>query len=265
MQDAVKQAFGIAGRVSVVTGGASGIGRAAALAFAEAGADVVVIDRNAEGADETAAMIAGASGRALAIGCDVSDAESLRAARTQAEAAFGPADILANCAAVQLRGPLAELSEADWDRAFDINLKGYFLSAQIFGRGMIARGAGAMVHISSIQSLYPSPGAGAYSASKSGIVMLSRQLALEWGPHGVRSNVVQPAWVHTPFSAERYADPAFRAERESKVPLGRIGRPEDIAEAVLFLASPRASYISGTELLVDGGLNCNFAGASRFS
>ncbi|WP_323038358.1 SDR family oxidoreductase [Gemmobacter sp.] len=241
-------------RVCVVTGAASGLGEGIAMAFAAEGARVAILDRNLDAARQVAARM---DGRGIAVVCDVSDPSSIAAAGAQVAATHGLADVLVNCAAVQIRGKLDTLPLADWNALLAINLTGYLQCAQAFGQGMLARGKGAMVHVSSIQGQFVSPNAGAYSTAKAGVSMLSRQLAVEWGPRGVRSNVVSPGWVLTPMSQAMYDRPGVTERRSAVVPCGRIGRPEDIAQAVLFLAGDRASYINGAELVVDGGLTCN--------
>lgn len=253
-------AYGLEGRIAVVTGAGGGIGRAIAEAFAREGAKAVALDHDAGTAGQTAAAIVAAGHQGMAVACDVSDPAEIEAAAAQVAGRWGEADILVNCAAIQRRAPLSRLSAQDWDAAFDVNLKGYFLCAQIFGRGMRAHRAGALVHVSSVQARMPSLDGGSYSATKAGICMLSRQLAGEWGPLGIRSNVVLPAWVRTPMSAEMYDQPGFSEMRSAIVPSRRIASPEDIVQPVLFLASARAGYVNGAELMVDGGLTCIMPG-----
>lgn len=255
-EDYVK-AFGMDGKVCAVTGGAGGIGSAIVAAFVQEGAKVAVLDRGADLPDSVAGV---ASGMARAFACDISDSSTIAEAEQEIRSTLGPVDILVNCAAIQSRGALADLSDEAWDAAININLRGAFLCSRVFGNQMRARGSGVIVHVSSVQAHYPSPQAGAYSPAKSGLSLLSKQIALEWGPDGVRSNTVMPAWVITPMSRPMYERPGFTEARESMVPLGRIGRPEDTAQAVLFLASDRASYITGTDLMIDGGLTCNLMG-----
>lgn len=252
--------YGLAGKIAVVTGAGGGIGRAIAEAFAEEGARVAVLDIGEAGARETAGRIGGRGQAALAVPCNVAEDASVEAANDVITTEWGAADILVNCAAIQRRGPLASLSSEDWDGAMAVNLKGYFICSRVFGRAMRERGRGVLVHVSSVQSQFPSPNAGSYSPAKAGVQMLSKQLAVEWGPEGVRSNAVMPAWVITPLSQKMYDNAEFKAMRESVVPLRRIGTPEDTAQAVLFLASDRAGYISGAELMIDGAMSSNLMG-----
>ncbi|WP_238363999.1 SDR family NAD(P)-dependent oxidoreductase [Mesobacterium pallidum] len=232
------------GKTAVVTGAAGGIGKAIAAALVDNGARVFLLDLDGAAAQASATEVGG-----QALTCDVTDAASVSAAVK----AVGAADILVNNAAFLAAGPLDTVDIAAWQKMLDVNLTGYLRCAQGFGAGMLARGAGSIVHVGSISGRHQQAFSNAYSASKAGVLMLSRQLAFEWGPRGVRSNVVAPGLVRTPLSEAFYADPTTKAAREAVVPLRRIGRPEDIADAVLFLASDRAGYVSGQEIIVDGG------------
>jgi NAD(P)-dependent dehydrogenase (short-subunit alcohol dehydrogenase family) len=244
--------LGLAGATAVITGAGGGIGRAIALGFARAGAAALaLLDRDEAAASGTAREIAGP--RALALACDVADPASVAAAAVRAEAELGPADVLVNNAGLLRPGPLATLSFAEWNALIATNLTGYFLCAQEFGRPMLARRRGTLVHVASIAASHPQGFSGAYSVSKAGVVMLSRQLAVEWGESGIRSNVVSPALVRTPMSEAFYRVPAIAERRAAMVPLKRVAAPADIAEVVLFLASPRSGYVNGEEILVDGG------------
>lgn len=252
-----KDALGLAGRVCVVTGGGSGIGRGIAVALAAEAAAVAILDRNEKSAAETVALMSGAGADGLALACDVADQLSVESACATIRDRFGDAHVLVNNAAMSLPGALETLALAEWNALLAVNLTGYFLCAQVFGRAMRARGDGALVHVSSIGGDFAIPFSGAYSVAKAGVTMLSRQLAVEWGPHGVRSNVVQPGLIRTPRTQAAYEQPDAMKRRSEAIPLRRIGRPEDIAEAVVFLASSRASYVNGTELIVDGGFTQN--------
>ncbi len=245
--------LGIAGRVAVITGAGGGIGRTIAGSLAQAGCKVVVVDRDEKNADETARMVADKGGDAMTATADVADPASVETAAKAALDRFGPCGILVNNAALVRNGPLSDLSVEDWNAVVNVNLTGYFIVAQTFARQMMANGGGAMVHVSSLSGDYPQPTSGAYSVSKAGVQMLSKNIALEWGKKGIRSNVVSPAMVLTPMSEMIYKDPQVRAKREAIIPVGRIGTPQDIADAVCFLVSDRATYLSGQEIVVDGG------------
>ncbi len=247
--------LGLVGRVAAVTGAGSGIGRAIALAFAAHGARVAVLDRNAEGAAATVAGIADLGGQAVAIECDVSSAASVAQAAQRSLAELGPSDALVNNAGIIRAGLLETLSLEDWNATLAINLTGAFLCSQAFAQQMRPRGRGALVHIASIAAEHATPQAGSYSVAKAGIAMLSRQLAVEWGGHGIRSNAVCPGMTRTPLTQARYDLPGNTERMSAAIPAGRIGQPQDVAQAVLFLASDMSAYISGQELTVDGGFS----------
>lgn len=248
--------LGLNGKICVVTGGGGGIGRATGIGFAEVGAaGLALLDNNLANAEAAAEQVRAKGVRAIAIQCDSADNASVRAAADQVAAELGPVDVLVNNAGILRAGPLASIAEAEWHALMNVNLTGYLLCAQAFGAGMRDRGRGALIHIASIAATNPQPWSGAYSVSKAGVHMLSRQLAYEWGPHGVRSNVVSPAMVRTPMSEPFYATPGVIEARSALAPLRAISAPLDIANAVIFLASQRASYITGQEILVDGGVS----------
>jgi len=246
--------LGLDGKVCVITGAGSGIGRATALAFAAAGAKLVLLDRDAANAEQTRAMIAKGGAEAIALPCDVADPASVAAAGEKAELLAGRCNVLVNNAGVLRSGTLDNVSLADWNALLSINLTGYLICAQVFGKQMRAGGAGSIVHIASIAASEPQAASGAYSASKAGVRMLSQQLAVEWAPQ-IRSNCVSPGLVETPMSQAFYAAEGVRERRSAMTPAKRIGRPEDIADAVLFLASDRASFVTGQALLVAGGFS----------
>lgn len=259
--------FGLTGKICAVTGGGSGIGCSVALALGREGARVAVIDRDSSAAHETAAQLRAQGAEAVAVETDTSDVADVGRAAATINAAFGEVEVLVNSAGILGQGAsLLDLAIEDWDRMLAVNLTGYFICAQVFGRPMVARRSGAMVHVASISAVQTLPGAGNYGVTKAGVAMLSRLLAAELGPFGVRSNVVSPGFVESNMTRASYADPQVTAGRAGMVALGRIGQPRDIAEAVLFLASPAAAYVTGAELLVDGGLAQNlFAKVPRAS
>ncbi len=246
--------LGLRGRACVVTGAASGIGAEVAASLARVGARVALLDRDAEGARRLAESLNAAGATAVAVGCDVSDADGVAAAAQQVWAALGPCQVLVNNAGLLRPGGLGEVALNDWNQVLAINLTGYLLCARAFGEPMRAAGQGSIVHVASISGLFPQSGSGAYSASKAGVLALSRQLAVEWGPQGVRSNAICPGMIRTALSAKFYEEPGFEAKRAAMTASRRIGEPQDIANVALFLASPRAGYVNGAELLVDGGM-----------
>ncbi|MEM5328837.1 SDR family oxidoreductase [Paraburkholderia sp. JHI2823] len=244
------------GKVCVITGAGSGIGAGIARAFASAGAHVALVDRNLAGAEAVAAALREAGAVAQAFGCDVSDEASVGAAADEVRSALGSASVLVNNAGLLRAGSLETVSIADWNQAIAVNLTGYLLCARAFGRDMLAAGKGSIVHVASIAAFNPQTNSGSYSPSKAGVLLLSRQLAAEWGPRGVRSNCVLPGMIRTALSAKFYEEPGFEARRAAATASRRIGEPEDLAGPAMFLASDLAAYVNGSEVLVDGGLDC---------
>lgn len=247
--------LGLAGRVAIVTGAGGGIGGAIATELAGAGAAVALLDRDGAAAESVAATLRSGGAKAMAIACDTTDEASIAAAFAAARDALGNAQVLVNNAGILRPGPLADIALAQWNALLAVNLTGYLLCAQAARPQMLAAGGGAIVHIASIAATNPQPRSGAYSPSKAAVAMLSQQLALEWGPDRIRSNVVSPGLIRTPLSESFYQAPGVLERREAMVPRRRVGTPKDIADAVTYLASARADYVTGAELLVDGGLD----------
>ncbi len=245
--------LGLSGRVAVITGGGGGIGRATAVSFAKAGARVAILDRDEHGLAKTHGELRALGADAVVAPCDTSDAASVARAAKTVEKSLGPCSILVNTAAILRAGGLDTLSLAEWNTTLAVNLTGYFLCAQAFGVQMRKLDRGSLVHVASVAGSNAQGFSGAYSVSKAGVVMLSRQLASEWGPQGIRSNVVSPGLVVTPMSQAFYDTPGVTERRTAVVPMRRIGAPQDMADAILFLASDRASYVNGDEIVVDGG------------
>ena len=230
----------------IVTGAARGIGRAIAESFDAAGWQVGVLDLDAEGAAATAA--------ALSDGVALVAATNDEPAVESAFETFGPIDAVVNNAGIVRFGPLAELSTDDWRATVDVNLNGTFIVARHAARVMAAAGGGSIVSITSINGVIPGPFSGAYGPTKAAIAMLTQLLAIEFGSEGVRVNSVAPGFVDGGMSEAIYADPEARATRTGAVPLGRLGECDDIANVVRFLCSEDASYITGQNLVVDGGV-----------
>ncbi|MDS0859646.1 glucose 1-dehydrogenase [Burkholderia pseudomultivorans] len=242
-------------RVCVVTGAAGAIGFEIAKQLATAGAKVALLDSNESGATAMAQALTQLDLTAVGCRCDVTDAASVQSAAELVADRLGPCEILVNNAATIYPDSLMNVNLERWNQLMAVNVTGYLLCAQSFGRQMMQIGGGSMVHIGSLSGHEPQPYSGAYSVSKAGIAMLSRLLAVELGEYGIRSNLVCPAMVRTPMTESIYVDPAVLRRREEMVPAHRISAPIDIAEAVLFFASRRSGYISGQDVLVDGGLS----------
>lgn len=251
----------LAGKAAVVTGGASGQGRAVSLLFAEQGARVAVADIDAAGGAETVERIRAGGGTALYLGCDISRRKDVEALMTEAARAFGGLDVLYNNAALDrpdapVSQRAAELSEAYWQRTLDVNLTGYYLCAKYALPHLLARGSGAVINVASVLGLIGGENQSAYVASKHGVVGLTKAMALDYGPRGIRVNAICPGSIDTPRYAKYHDvhdEGDYRARTRADCPLGRIGRPEEIATVALFLACDDSSYVSGCCIPVDGG------------
>lgn len=245
-------AIDLSGKLAVVTGAGKGIGRAICLELATAGADVFGISRT-----EADLLSLGDEVRALGVrfGACVADLSSSAAAEYAAAQAadFGDVDILVNNAGVARTAPAEDVTEADWDAVMDTNLKGAFFVAQAFGRGMLARGHGRIVNVTSQAGVVGLRNHAAYCASKAGLGLLTKVLAIEWGPRGVAVNAVAPTVILTPMGEQVWGDPVVGAPMLAKIPLGRFGRPVEVASVVAFLASDLAAMIHGETILIDGG------------
>ena len=245
--------LGLEGKVAAITGGGSGIGRATALMFAAEGSYVAVADLFADRAAAVASEIGAAGGRALPVQVDVAQASSVMAAVQAIVAAWGRIDVLVNCAGIYQRGTIEDIGERDWDHVLDVNLKGTFLFCKFVVPVMARNGGGAIVNVSSISGRTKSDLAAVnYVASKAGVIGLTMCLASQLAPKGIRVNCVAPGTIDTPMNAD--IPPEGREVLLRRCPMGRFGRPEEVAAAILFLASPLASYITGETLNVNGGV-----------
>lgn len=246
--------LGLENKVAVVTGAVGGMGRVICAELAKQGAKLVLLDLNKEVAESYAKELSETYGvETLALAINTTIEETVDKAVEKVKEKFGRVDILVNTAAM-LRGcPLEDLPLGEWKQTIDVNLTGYFLVSQKFGKVMIDQRYGNIVHISTIASIFPETYSAAYSPSKAGVNMLSKQIAAEWGEFGVRSNCVLPCFVKTPLSEKFYEDPEVEAGRKALTANKRIGNTLDIANAVLYLASDRSDYTNGNELRVEGG------------
>lgn len=257
-------AFDLTGRVALVTGAASGIGRASAERMAEAGATVVCADRDAEGATITARQITGAGGRADSVSLDVTDAEEVEAVVQGAVERHGRLDVMANVAGIIHTSTVLETQESDLDRLLAVNLKGVFFGCQSAGRVMVAQGSGSIVNMASAAIDQPAPRLAPYGMAKAALVQLTKVLATEIGPIGVRVNAVAPgyivtgmtnrAWVAEDGTEDEEAKAAVTAQMAKGAPLRTVGEPDDIAYAVLYLASDASKFMTGQILRPNGGV-----------
>ena len=248
-----KPNFSLEGKVAIVTGGSRGMGKAIALTFAEAGADVVICSRGRDSSlDDVAEEIRGLGRRSLAVPTDISRKADIDNMVQRVVDEFGGIDILVNNAAIIILTPLVEHSEEDWDRIIDTNLKGYYLCSQAVGRRMVDQKKGNIINMAGVAAITAAQGIGSYCIAKAGVAMLSRVLALELASYNIRVNAIAPGWVKTKFT-EPWSDPKTVKQIEAEIPLGRWAMPDEIAGVALFLASDASSYITGHILVADGG------------
>jgi len=243
----------LAGKVAVVVGGTSGIGRALTLGLADAGADVVPTSRRPEKVREVAAEVEARGRRTLRAASDVTDAASLAAVRDEVLSSLGRLDILVNCAGRTRRQPTLQMSEADWNGILEVNLTGTLRSCRVFGLPMLEQGWGRIVNIASLTSFVALFEVAAYAASKAGVAALTRSLAVEWGRRGVNVNAIAPGFFPTEMNRSLLEGTERGRELLMRSPLGRFGKVEELAGAVVFLASEAASFVNGEVLVVDGG------------
>ena len=245
--------FELDGRVVLVVGGGGGLGSAMARGIAAAGAAVAVADADGARAAAVADALAAAGAKSRGLAADVTDPASVRAMVETVTRELGPIDGLVNAAGITRRGPAAEYPLADWQRILAVNLTGTFLCCQVVGQGMLERRRGRIVNIASIAGPIGLPGTIAYIASKGGVVGLTRGLAVEWAPYHVQVNAIAPSWFSTSMGNLVDLEPEYRDRIIRRVPMGRMGEPDELAGAAVFLLSDAASMITGHVLAVDGG------------
>jgi NAD(P)-dependent dehydrogenase (short-subunit alcohol dehydrogenase family) len=246
--------FDLTGKIAVVTGGGGGLGTAAAIAFAQAGADIAVVARSRDKCEAAAEKVRAEGRRAAVVVADVTSQESVAAMVADVERALGPIDILFNNAGVTSPRSILDLPPEDWDRIVDVSLKGTFLCSRAVAPGMMQRRAGRIINMGSILSSRGIGNRAAYCAAKAGIANLTRAMAIEFGPHNITVNALAPTVIVTDLNRELVrTQPALYKGIIDRTPLGRLGNPEDILGALIFLASPAAAFITGQTLYVDGG------------
>jgi NAD(P)-dependent dehydrogenase (short-subunit alcohol dehydrogenase family) len=252
-----QELFDLSGKVAIVSGGGSGIGRQMATGLAEAGADLVLCARKVERCEEAARELEGLGRRTLALACDVRDQEQVLAVVDRVRADFGRVDILVNNAGTSWGGPAEDYPLEGWQKVIDVNLTGVFLFAQAAGRVMIEQQGGKIVNIASVAAFGGAPpelmNAVAYNASKAGVVGFTRDLATKWAQHGINVNAIAPGWFPSDMNKVLLeAQPDVYLEH---IPLKRFGGPDDLKGAVVYLASRASDYVTGHTLIVDGGQN----------
>lgn len=246
--------FSLEGKVALITGGSRGIGKAAALGFAKAGADVAITSRNLPDLEKVADEIRGLGGKSLAVAAHVGRMEQLQPLVDKVVLEFGKIDILLNNAGAGVYVPALDLQEKDWDEVMNLNLKGLFFLSQAVARVMKEHGGGKIINVASTDSFKPPDYLLAYAASKAGVVMATKVMAKEWAQYNIRANVVAPGATLTQLLISGWADVSERKERLiKKTVMGRIAAPEEMVGAMIYLASDASSYVTGQTIIVDGG------------
>ncbi len=246
--------FSLEGKIAVVSGGGRGIGRSIALGFAQAGADVSICARTISELEEVAEEIRALGKRCLVVQTNIAVKSEVDNLVSMVIGEFGTVDVLVNNAAMNIMRPLIELREDGWDKIMNVDLKGYYLTSQAVAKVMVEKRMGNIINLTSTGAVKASPGLGAYSIAKAGVVMLTKVLATELAPYNIRVNAIGPSLVKTKFSQPLWGNPEVLKGIEAGVPLGRIAEADDIVGAALFLASDASNYITGQTIYVDGGM-----------
>ena len=250
MTAGVMERFRLDGKVALVTGAGRGIGKGCARGLAEAGAEVILMSRTGAELDELEARMEADGGRARTAVCDVADAAAVKALVP----GLGPIDVLVNNAGTNVPEPFVEVTEAHYDRVMNLNVRAAFMVSQAVAKTMIERGnGGSIIHMSSQMGHVGAPSRAVYCTSKHAIEGLTKAMAWDLAPHGIRVNAVAPTFIETPMTRPFLGDEAFVQDTLSRIALGKFGQPEDVAAAVVYLASPASDMVTGTSLLVDGG------------
>jgi NAD(P)-dependent dehydrogenase (short-subunit alcohol dehydrogenase family) len=245
--------FHLTNKIAIVTGGGSGIGRRVAMAFSEYGAKLVVADINQDAAAHVVSEIEAKPGEAIAIRVDVTRPKEVQEMVEVALNAYGRIDILFNNAGISIRGPAESFSLEDWNKVITVNLTGMFICAQAVGKLMIKQGKGKIINTASVSAKLGHPGNLAYAAAKHGVVGMAKVMAVEWAKYHVNVNCIAPGVIRTSLTAKAFADAEKYKELVSKVPMGRLGEPDDLVGAVIFLASEASNYITGQTIYIEGG------------
>jgi NAD(P)-dependent dehydrogenase (short-subunit alcohol dehydrogenase family) len=248
-----KVLFYLTDKIAIVTGGGSGIGRRVAMAFSEFGAKLIIADANQKAADLVVSEIKSKEGEAMAIRMDVTHPGEVDQMVNTAVNTFGRIDILFNNAGISIRGSAESFSLEDWNKVIAVNLTGMFICAQAVGKVMIKQGKGKIINTASVSAKLGHPGNLAYAAAKHGVVGMSRVMAVEWGKYGVNVNCIGPGVIKTPMTMKAFSDPEKYQDLVRRVPLGRLGEPDDLIGAVVFLASEASNYVTGQTLYIEGG------------
>jgi NAD(P)-dependent dehydrogenase (short-subunit alcohol dehydrogenase family) len=249
--------FNLEGKVAVVVGGTSGIGRSIALGLAEAGADVVPVSRRIEKVKEAAATIESKGKRSLAVAADATRRDGVKKLADTVMKSFGHIDILVNSAGAIWVGPFEEMPEGEYERVMDVNLRATVLACQVIGKIMIKQKHGKIVNISSMAALWGQPDILPYCMSKGGVAQLTKSLAVEWAKYNIQVNDIAPGLFITPLTHDLFTEPAMNKRLKEKTPMGRLGKVEELQGAAIFLASQGADFVTGVTIRVDGGLFIN--------